>query len=87
MLALMNAAILKVADFLLGWLLLVPADVALILVAVGTGAILTAARLFTTNQDLLRRCDADKKRLKQLRREAQLRKDRDALKRSRLPTA
>ena len=47
--------------------------------AVGTAAIITLARLFTTNQDLLRRCDQDKKRLKELIREAKREKDQEAV--------
>jgi uncharacterized membrane protein (DUF106 family) len=79
MLTAINDAILRLADVLLGWLLVVPTDVALILVAVGTGAILAVVRLFTTNQDLLRRASDDKKRLKTLIREAKRRKDKAAV--------
>jgi hypothetical protein len=45
--------------------------------------VLTGVRLFTTNQDLLRRAAADKKRLRHLVREAKARGDRDAVKRHR----
>lgn len=78
-----NSAIMAVADPALGWLLSLPKDLALAIVAVGTGAIITFARLFTTNQDLLRRCDRDKKRLKELTREARARKDKAAVQRHR----
>jgi uncharacterized membrane protein (DUF106 family) len=78
-----NRAILTIADPLLGWMLRLPSDVALVLLAVGTGTILTFARLFTTNQDLLRRCSEDKRRLKELLREAKRGGDRDALTRYR----
>ncbi len=61
-----NSTVLALADPLLSWLLRLPTDLALVIVAVGTGAIITFARLLTTNQDLLRRCDQDKKRLKEL---------------------
>ena len=78
-----NNAILALADPLLNWLLRLPTDLALVIVAVGTGAIITLARLFTTNQDLLRRCDQDKRRLKELIREAKRQKDKEAVKRYR----
>ena len=61
MLTWINDVILAFADPLLNWLLRLPSDVALLIVAVGTGAILTLARLMTTNQDLLRRCAQDKR--------------------------
>jgi uncharacterized membrane protein (DUF106 family) len=78
-----NNAVLILADPLLNWLLRLPTDLALVIVAVGTGAIITLSRLFTTNQDLLRRCDQDKKRLKKLIREAKRQKDKEAVKRYR----
>ena len=78
-----NNAILALADPLLNWLLRLPTDLALVIVAVGTGAIIALSRLFTTNQDLLRRCDQDKKRLKELIREAKRQKDKEAVKRYR----
>jgi uncharacterized membrane protein (DUF106 family) len=57
-------------DLLLGRLLGFSWTAALIVVAVGTGAILALVRRLTTDQDLLRRAAEDKKRLKQLIREA-----------------
>jgi hypothetical protein len=79
----LNNAVLALADPLLNWLLRLPVDLALVLVAVGTAAIITFSRLFTTDQDLLRRCDQDKKRLKQLIREAKRQKDKEAVTRYR----
>ena len=79
----LNNAVLSLADPLLNWLLRLSTDLTLVIVAVGTGAILTLARLLTTNQDLLRRCDQDKERLKELMREAKRQKDREAVKRYR----
>ncbi len=78
-----NSAILALADPLLDWLLRLPTDLALVIVAVGTGAIIALSRLFTTNQDLLRRCNQDKKRLKELIRQAKRQKDKEAVKRYR----
>lgn len=83
MLALLNDAIMWVADPLLGWLLWLPRDLALVVVAVATGAILCFVRLITTDQDLLRRCAEDKQRLKELLRDARHGKDLAALKRLR----
>ena len=74
-----NNIALSLADPLLCWLLRLPSDVALIIVAVGTGAIITFSRVFTTNQDLLRRCHQDKKRLKELIRLAKRERDKKAL--------
>ena len=74
---------LAVADPILGWLLYLPRDVALVLVSVGTALVLTLVRLKTTDQDLLGRCKRDKKRQKQLLREAKRRGDKDARKRHR----
>jgi hypothetical protein len=83
MLESINNWILALADPALGWLLRLPVDLSLVIVAVGTGSIITFSRRFTTNQDLLRRCDEDKKRLKELIREAKRQKDKDAVKRYR----
>ena len=78
-----NHATVALADPLLNWLLRLPTDLALVIVAAGTGAIITISRLLTTNQDLLRRCDQDKKRLKELTGEAQREKNKEAVKRYR----
>jgi len=77
----LNDFVLSVADPLLGWMLSLPADLALFLVAAGTGAILTFVRLFTTDQEMLGRIDADKKRLKELKREAKKRGDKPSARR------
>lgn len=81
MLTALNDVILTIADPLLGWLLRLPTDATLILVGVATALVLTFARPFTTDQDLLRRCHCDKKRLKQLIREAKRNKDKEAVRR------
>ncbi|HUT11695.1 MAG TPA: hypothetical protein VMY42_14435 [Thermoguttaceae bacterium] len=78
-----NHLILRITDPVLGWLLHLPSDAALFIIGIGTGAILTLARPLTTNQDLLRRCGQDKRRLKELIREAKRRRDKDALRRHR----
>lgn len=78
-----NDFLLKIADPMLGWLLWLPTDVVLILVGVATGAVLTFARPWTTNQDLLRRCSQDKKRLKQLIKKGKKEKDKESVRRYR----
>jgi uncharacterized membrane protein (DUF106 family) len=78
MLDALNNACIAVADPLLGWLLHLPRDVALTLIALGTALVLTLVRIFTTDQDLLRRCKQDKKRQKQLLREAKKARDKEA---------
>jgi uncharacterized membrane protein (DUF106 family) len=78
-----NSLILAVSDPLFNWMLRLPVDLVLIIVAVGTGTIITFSRRFTTNQNLLRRCSQDKKRLKELIREAKARGDKEAIQRHR----
>jgi len=78
-----NNVILQLTDPVLSWLLDLPSDVALIVVGVGTGALLTFARLLTTDQDLLKRCDQDKRRLGQLIREAKGNQEKEAVRRFR----
>ncbi len=84
MLEWMNQAILALADPLFNWLLCLPMDLTLVIVAVGTGSIITFSRLFTTNQELLKRCADDKQRLKELMRAAKAAKDQPAVQRYRL---
>ncbi|MFM9964213.1 MAG: hypothetical protein ACKV2Q_23660 [Planctomycetaceae bacterium] len=65
-----GGAIMSVGDSLLGWLLLLPRDVALLVFAILTALLMTLARRWVTNQDLLRRCSADLQQLKRLIRDA-----------------
>ncbi|NIA20614.1 MAG: hypothetical protein GWP05_01305 [Anaerolineaceae bacterium] len=83
LLDMLNKFLLSIGDPLLGWLLGLPRDVALFIVAIGTALILTVVRLLATNQDLLGRCKKDKARLKQLMREAKTRGDKEAMARYR----
>lgn len=76
-------ACLAITDPLLGWLLYLPRDAVLMILALGTALLLSVVRLFTTNQDLLRRCHQDKARLKVLIREARRARDPEALARYR----
>ena len=75
--------IVRLMDVPLGWLLRLPSDAQLFLVAIGSALILAGVRAVTSNQDLLRRCRADQARQKALLREAKARKDQDAVKRHR----
>ncbi len=83
MLETLEDLILTITDPLLGWLLWLPRDVALLIVALLTGLILTLARKWTTDQPYLARCNTDKRRLKELVKEAKKKKDREARKRLR----
>ncbi|MEX0716747.1 MAG: hypothetical protein WD066_09175 [Planctomycetaceae bacterium] len=74
---------LAISAPLFDWLLVLPVDGVLLIVAVVTGAILAFVRVWTTNQDRLRRAKADKRRLKELIREAKREGDRARIKRHR----
>ena len=83
MLELWNRLSLGGFDVLLGWLLALPTDVAIFAVAIGSALILTGVRVFTTNQNMLRRAAADKQRLNVLIRQAKQARDKLAVKRYR----
>jgi uncharacterized membrane protein (DUF106 family) len=87
MLDAVSTLITNFMDFLLGWLLYLPADAVLVFVALATSSLLTFIRPLTTDQDLLGRCDRDKKRLNRLIREAKVTGDADAVKRYRASVA
>jgi len=70
---------LSITDPLLGWLLRLPSAWTLTIVALATALILRGVRWFTTDQDLLHRAAADRRRLKECIREARQRGDRDAV--------
>jgi uncharacterized membrane protein (DUF106 family) len=81
MIDLWNNFALALVDLILGWLLLFPATVAIVVVSIGSGAILTLARRFTTDQTKLRIAAEDRKRQKELAKEAKARGDKPAAKR------
>lgn len=83
MLAQINHFIVGLMDIFLGWLLRFPSDGRLIGVAVISALVLTVVRFWTTNQDSLRRCAADKSKLKTLVRAAKSNRDKDAVSRHR----
>ena len=76
-----TSASLAVFDTLAGWLLGLPSDVVVAAVAIGSAAFLVVVRVFTTDQDLLRRAAEDRKRLKVLIRAAKARGDTEAVRR------
>src|SRR5436305_1703395 len=78
-----NQASLTLFDFLLGWGLYLPSDLALLALATFTAGLMAIVRPFTTNQDLLRRIDLDRARLKELMRQAKKNHDWEALQRYR----
>jgi len=79
MLDMLNSLVMSIMDPLLGWLLYLPTDVILFVVGIGTSCILTGVRLFTTDQEFLRWCDHDKKRLKERMKEAKKKGDKEEL--------
>ncbi len=83
MLDALTSVCLAIADPLLGWLLYLPRDVALLILSIGTALVLALVRLKTTDQELLRRCKHDKKRQKELLRQAKRDGDKEARKRHR----
>ncbi|MEK6262690.1 MAG: hypothetical protein AABP62_29180 [Planctomycetota bacterium] len=69
----------RAVDYPLSWLLWLPRDVTLVLFAALTALLMTLARRAVTNQDLLRRCSEDLRRLKQLLREAKQARDKPTM--------
>ncbi|MFO0820196.1 MAG: hypothetical protein U1A77_19770 [Pirellulales bacterium] len=65
-----HPAILSAMDFALGWSLELPRDVTLVLLVLATISLTVIARRFFTDQDRLRRCRHDLKRLSELIRQA-----------------
>lgn len=78
-----NRTALAAVDLLLGWTLALPSDIALLALALASTTVLTGVRVLTTPQPLLRRCAADRRRLRALIREARERGDRRAERRHR----
>src|SRR2546423_1266812 len=76
-----NNVSLAVGDFVLGWLLRLPRDLTLVVVAVFTSLLMIAVRYLTTPQDRLRRAAEDGRRLRELAREAKRQTDPGAVQR------
>jgi uncharacterized membrane protein (DUF106 family) len=81
MLERINDFCLWLMDPLLGWLLDLPSDLALLVLALLTALTLTLVRPLTTNQALLRSAGEDDRTLKGLLREARRRGDKEAVRR------
>lgn len=81
MFELLNNAIVSGMDYVVGWLLRLPNDLALILLAVMTSLIMVMIRKWATDQDFLRRCNADRKRQGKLIKQAKAAHDKQAVKR------
>jgi uncharacterized membrane protein (DUF106 family) len=79
MLEAINHFMVTLADVAFRPLLALPKDLIVVMIAVATSAIIVFIRPFATNQDMLGRCDSDKKRLKELMREAKKGRDKEAL--------
>ncbi|KKL66973.1 hypothetical protein LCGC14_2139640, partial [marine sediment metagenome] len=73
-----NDAVANGMDYVLGWIMYLPRDVRIILVAVATSAILVFVRYLSTDQEWLKRADADQKRLGRLLKQAKRARDKDA---------
>jgi len=81
MLETINSLLVHAADWVFGWILYLPRDLALFSVAVLTSASLTFVRKWTTDQEWLHRAVADEARQNQLRKEAKKRGDKEAVQR------
>jgi uncharacterized membrane protein (DUF106 family) len=79
----LNHLVLAVMDCVVGWLLLLPRDATLAALALLTSLLFVAVRRYSTNQDLLLRCAADHRRLRELMRDARRRRDTPELTRLR----
>lgn len=79
----LNTVSLDMMDAVLGWLLRLPSDIAIIIVAVLTAGLMRVIRLACTDQSLLRRAAEDRATLRKLMRAAKARGDREAVRRYR----
>lgn len=68
-------------DYPFGWLLVLPRDLAIVLVAVGSSLLMTFVRKWTTDQNMMRRCKEDLNRIAGLKRDAKKSKDKPAMQR------
>lgn len=72
---------LPVIDLLLGWTLALPSDISLLALAIASTAVLAGVRFLATPRAHLRHCAADRRRLRELIREARARGDGMAVRR------
>ena len=76
-----NDFLVNAGDYLFGWILYLPRDLRVVVVAVLTSAVLAYVRKWTTDQDWLGRAARDQKRLKELMAQARAAGDKDARRR------
>ena len=76
-----------ILDYIFGWLLRLPSDVTLLVIALMTSGALTLVRKWTTDQDVLGRATADNDRLAVLIKEAKRAGNKEALARLRVTKA
>ncbi|MCC5828058.1 MAG: hypothetical protein JJU36_01295 [Phycisphaeraceae bacterium] len=76
-----NDAFLAVGDFLLGWVLALPSDVALIVLSIGSAGILWALQMAMRDRDRAARIESDRLMLKRHKAQAKASGDRDTLRR------
>ena len=79
--------LIQILDLLLGWLLAIPRDLALVIFAAMTAFLMTVVRRYVTNQNVLQRCADDLRRLKELLRIARSSNDKSSVARYRTTTA
>ena len=77
----LSLMLVNAADWIFGWILYLPRDLQLIVVAVSTSTALTLVRKWTTDQEWLHRAAADEIGQNRLRKEALKLGDKDAAKR------
>jgi uncharacterized membrane protein (DUF106 family) len=77
----LSQSVARLLDYPLGWLLSLPRDITIILIALGTSLLLTFVRKWTTDQNMMRRCRDDLARLQVLRQVAKKSGDDSAQKR------
>ena len=81
MLEMLNRICLFITDPVLNWLLRLPTDVVVFIVAFATSVIIVLSRKWVTDQDWLRRADDDCRRQAELAKAAKRRGDKDAVRR------
>ena len=83
MLELINDWVVRIADIFLYWSLFLPRDLTLLIVSIGSSAVLALVRLWVTDQPYLRVLKADKQTLKGKLKAAKREKNKEEIKRLR----
>lgn len=84
MFELINNFVVRMMDPVMGWMLLLPRDLMIVVFSVLTMVFFTLVRKMVTNQEWLKRASEDKDRLKELIKQAKAQKDKEAVKRYKL---